>query len=112
MDFPVVYASGRDGWAIKELEDKRENLVPLLDAIVDRIPAPDFSDGDTQMLITTLDYSDYVGRIGIGRDTDLPEVSANAPFKAVVVIEESVSPERRAEISKWLVQSGCIYMMA
>jgi GTP-binding protein len=67
LDFPVVYASGRDGWAIKELDDKRENLVPLLDAIVDRIPAPEFSDGDTQMLITTLDYSDYVGRIGIGR---------------------------------------------
>jgi GTP-binding protein len=67
LDFPVIYASGRDGWAVTDLEDERKNLVPLLETIVNRIPQPEFKQGSTQMLVTTLDYSDYVGRIGIGR---------------------------------------------
>ena len=67
LDFPVIYASGRDGWAVENLEDERLNLVPLLDTIVNSIPQPEFNEGSTQMLVTTLDYSDYVGRIGIGR---------------------------------------------
>jgi GTP-binding protein len=67
LEFPVIYASGRDGWAIAEIEDERKNLVPLLEAIINSIPQPEFKEGTTQMLVTTLDYSDYVGRIGIGR---------------------------------------------
>lgn len=67
LDFPVSYASGRDGWAVKELKDKRTDLVPLLDSIIENIPQPIFEEGTTQMQITTLDYNDYVGRIGIGR---------------------------------------------
>ncbi len=67
LDFPVIYASGRDGWAIKELDDERNNLTPLLEAIVENIPNPQFEEGSLQMLVTTLDYSDYVGRIGVGR---------------------------------------------
>ncbi|MCH7964383.1 MAG: translational GTPase TypA [Bacteroidetes bacterium] len=67
LDFPVIYASGRDGWAVTDLEDERKNLVPLLETIVNSIPQPEFNEGSTQMLVTTLDYSDYVGRIGIGR---------------------------------------------
>ena len=67
LEFPVIYASGRDGWAVTDLEDERKNLVPLLETIVKSIPQPEFIEGSTQMLVTTLDYSDYVGRIGIGR---------------------------------------------
>ncbi|GMR25391.1 MAG: translational GTPase TypA [Ignavibacteria bacterium] len=67
LEFPVIYASGRDGWAVANLEDERKNLVPLLETIVNSIPQPEFNEGTTQMLVTTLDYSDYVGRIGIGR---------------------------------------------
>ena len=67
LDFPVIYASGRDGWAVAELDHERKNLVPLLEAIVNSIAQPEFLEGSTQMLITTLDYSDYVGRVGIGR---------------------------------------------
>ena len=67
LEFPVIYASGRDGWAVTDLEDERKNLVPLLETIVNSIPQPEFIEGSTQMLVTTLDYSDYVGRIGIGR---------------------------------------------
>ena len=67
LDFPVVYASGRHGWAVKDLSKKRENLVPLLDSIIKDLPAPPVLQGPTQIQITTLDYNDYVGRIGIGR---------------------------------------------
>ncbi len=67
LDFPVIYASGRNGWAIRDLNDKRENLTPLLDSIINDIPAPEIKQGSVQIQITTLDYNDYVGRIGIGR---------------------------------------------
>lgn len=67
LDFPVLYASGRDGWAVKELNETPKNLIPLLDTIVDDLPALKTLEGSTQIQITTLDYSDYVGRIGIGR---------------------------------------------
>lgn len=67
LEFPVVYASGRDGWAVKDLEDPKENLNPLLDSIINDLPAPPVQQGLTQIQITTLDYSEYVGRIGIGR---------------------------------------------
>ena len=68
LDFPVLYAAGRDGWAVRDLaQDPRESIVPLLDAIVQHVPAPKLDDGPVQMQVTTLDYSDYTGRIGIGR---------------------------------------------
>ena len=68
LDFPVLYAAGRDGWAVRDLaKDPRESIQPLLDAIVQHIPAPKLDDGPVQMQVTTLDYSDYTGRIGIGR---------------------------------------------
>ena len=68
LDFPVLYAVGRDGWAVRDLaHDPRTSIVPLLEAILTHIPAPTIVDGPVQMQITTLDYSDYTGRIGIGR---------------------------------------------
>ncbi|MBU1701589.1 MAG: translational GTPase TypA [Candidatus Eisenbacteria bacterium] len=67
LEFPTVYAAGRDGWAIAELKDERKDLTPLLEMIVEHIPAPVRNEGPVQMLCTALDHSDYVGRIGIGR---------------------------------------------
>jgi GTP-binding protein len=67
LDFPMLYASGRDGWAVADLSDPRDSIQPLMDAIVQHIPAPPVHEGPVQMQTTTLDYSDYVGRIGIGR---------------------------------------------
>jgi GTP-binding protein len=67
LEFPVIYASGRNGWAVKNLKDERKDLVPLLEKIVKKIPQPKIEKGTTQMQITSLDYNDYVGRIGIGR---------------------------------------------
>ncbi len=68
LDFPVVYASGRDGIAMIEAHDHGVDLKPLFDTILEKIPAPqDDPDAPLQILVTTLDYNDYVGRIGIGR---------------------------------------------
>lgn len=67
LDFPVIYASGREGWAVKDLKDPRTNIGPLLDSIINDLPSPQVLEGTTQIQVTTLDYSDYVGRIGIGR---------------------------------------------
>ncbi|HKL22129.1 MAG TPA: GTP-binding protein, partial [Tichowtungia sp.] len=67
LDFPMLYASGRDGWAVENLDDPRNSIQPIMDAIVEHIPGPPVHDGAVQMQATTLDYNDYVGRIGIGR---------------------------------------------
>ncbi len=67
LDFPMLYASGRDGWADKEIDGPRDSILPLMDAIIEHIPGPPVQEGAVQMQATTLDYSDYTGRIGIGR---------------------------------------------
>ncbi len=67
LDFPTLFASGRDGWAVRSLDDPRESITPLLDAILEYVPAPPQRDGAVQLQIATLDYSNFVGRIGIGR---------------------------------------------
>ncbi len=72
LDFPVVYASARDGWATLDVDncpaDGKGNIHDLFDAIIEHVPVADLdADAPLQALITTLDYSDYVGRIGIGR---------------------------------------------
>lgn len=68
LDFPVLYAIGRDGVAMENLDDKPENLAPLFDAILKHIPAPEFNpDEPFQMLVADLDYSDYLGRLAVGR---------------------------------------------
>jgi GTP-binding protein len=67
LDFPAVYASGRQGWASLDPHTRSGDLTPLLETILDHVPPPERAEGPVQMLVTTLDYSDYVGRIGIGR---------------------------------------------
>ena len=68
LDFPVVYASARDGYACHELEDPKENLQPLFQTIVERAPAPAVvMDAPFQAQIAMLDYDPYLGPIGIGR---------------------------------------------
>ncbi len=68
LDFPIVYAAARDGYAIKELEDEKKNLEPLFDAILEYVPLPSGeSTNPLQIQIFTLDYDNYVGKIGIAR---------------------------------------------
>jgi GTP-binding protein len=68
LDFPVIYASGRDGYATTDPNVPGKDMKPLLDAILKDIPAPKGDlNGPTQVLFSNIDYDDYVGRIGIGR---------------------------------------------
>ncbi len=68
LDFPVVYAAAREGYAIKELDDEKKNLEPLFDAILEHVPLPSGEDKNPlQIQIFTLDYDNYVGKIGIAR---------------------------------------------
>jgi GTP-binding protein len=68
LDFPIIYASAKNGFATRELTQKSDNLTPLFQAIVQHIPPPKTSDEPFfQMLVSNLDYSDYLGRIALGR---------------------------------------------
>ncbi len=68
LDFPVVYAAARDGYAMKSLDDEKKNLEPLFEMILKHVPSPSGSvDEPLQMQIFTLDYDNYVGKIGIAR---------------------------------------------
>lgn len=67
LNFPTIYGSAKNGWMSEDYKKPTEDFVPLLDAIVKYIPAPEVLEGTPQMLITSLDYSKYVGRIAVGR---------------------------------------------
>jgi Predicted membrane GTPase involved in stress response len=68
LDFPVVYASAKNGFALRELHENNEDMTPLFEAIVKHVPPPTISaDPFFQMLVSNLDYSDYLGRIALGR---------------------------------------------
>ncbi|MFY9597553.1 MAG: translational GTPase TypA [Dysgonamonadaceae bacterium] len=67
LDFPTLYGSAKQGWMSDDWKKPSTNITPLLDAIIKYIPAPKMRKGTPQLLITSLDYSNYVGRIAIGR---------------------------------------------
>lgn len=68
LDCPFVYASAKSGFAMLNIEDSRENMKPLFETIINSIPAPEGEpEADTQLLISTIDYNEYVGRIGVGK---------------------------------------------
>ncbi|MBQ4917325.1 MAG: translational GTPase TypA [Muribaculaceae bacterium] len=67
LDFQTIYGSAKQNWMSTDWQKPTENIYQLLDAIIEHIPAPEVIEGDAQMLITSLDYSSYVGRIAIGR---------------------------------------------
>lgn len=67
LDFETIYGSAKQGWMSLEYQKPAEDITPLLDAIIEHIPAPEQIEGPAQMLITSLDFSSYVGRIAVGR---------------------------------------------
>ena len=67
LDFPTIYGSAKENWMSKDWKVRTEDITAVLDAIIENIPAPTQLEGDPQMLITSLDYSSYVGRIAVGR---------------------------------------------
>ena len=68
IEFPVIYASARDGYAMYDLDDEHKDLKPLFETIIDKVPAPTGDEnGDLQVLVSSIDYDEYVGRIAIGK---------------------------------------------
>lgn len=101
LDFPVIYATARDGIAKFEMEDQNDNLEPLMQTIVKEIPAPQGDlDGPLQMMVTTLEADDYVGRVAIGRIIR----GSVRPNQNVVVI--SGDHETKAKVGKVYVYQG------
>lgn len=69
LDFKVVYGSAKQGWMSHKWQERTDSITPLLDVILDEIPAPKYVEGSPQLLITSLEYSPYVGRIAVGKLT-------------------------------------------
>jgi GTP-binding protein len=67
LDFPTIYGSAKQGWMSEDWKKPTDTIYPILDAIIEHIPEPQAIEGASQMLITSLDYSKYVGRIAVGR---------------------------------------------
>ena len=67
LDYKTIYGSAKQGWMSHKWNERTDSIVPLLDAIIDEIPEPAVVEGTPQMLITSLDYSSYTGRIAVGR---------------------------------------------
>ena len=98
LDCPFVYASAKAGHAILDLTDAPENMIPLFETILDYIPAPEGDpDTDTQVLISTIDYNEYVGRIGIGK-VDNGTIAVNQDM--VVVNAHEPDKQKKVKISK------------
>jgi len=102
LEFPLLYAIGRDGIAKKELEDESTNLHVLLDTIVEEVPAPTFdADAPFQMLVSDLSYSDYLGRLAIGRI-----INGKAKFNENLVCINEHSNQHTLKVSKIQVYDG------
>ena len=98
LDCPFIFASARDGYAIRNLNDERKDMTPLFETIIDYIPAPTGDpDANTQVLISTIDYNEYVGRIGVGKvDNGVLKVNQDA----IVVNHHEPDKQKKVKISK------------
>ena len=98
LDCPFVYASAKAGHAVLDLPEDPKNMVPLFETILDYIPAPEGDpEADTQVLISTIDYNEYVGRIGIGK-VDNGKIRVNQDM--VVVNAHEPDKQKKVKISK------------
>ena len=90
LDFPTVYGSAKNNWMSEDWNKQTENVEPLLDMVLEHVPSHEIEEGNTQMLITSLDFSSYTGRIAIGR-LQRGSLKANMPVSLV---------NRKGEITK------------
>ncbi|HSR41977.1 MAG TPA: GTP-binding protein, partial [Longimicrobiales bacterium] len=106
LDAPFLYASGREGWASEEEGEREKNLRPLFRAITERVPPPRVDpEGPFQMLVSTLDYSPYVGRIAIGR-IERGRVRVGQKVALLPFGEPGTVPEEKAEEAKVVMLYG------
>ena len=102
IEFPVVFASARDGYASYDMDDREGNMEPIFESIVKEIPAPQGDlEGPAQVLFSSLDYDDYVGRLGIGR-IERGTIKRNAPL----VLCRRDGTQQNVKISKLYVFEG------
>ena len=98
LDCPFVYASAKAGHAVLELDDTPENMIPLFETIVNYIPAPEGdSEASAQLLISTIDYNEYVGRIGVGK---IENGTLKVNQEVMVVNHHDETRRQRVKISK------------
>ncbi|MBQ4530676.1 MAG: translational GTPase TypA [Lachnospiraceae bacterium] len=98
LDCPFIYASAKNGFAMKNLDDEQKDLEPLFETIINYIPAPEGDpDANTQVLISTIDYNEYVGRIGVGK-VDNGSLKVNQDAVLVNAHDESMC--KKVKISK------------
>ena len=82
LDFPTVYGSAKNGWMSSHWDDQKEDVTYLLDQVIEHIPTPEITEGTLQMQITSIDYSNYIGRIAVGR-VSRGSLKANTPVSLV-----------------------------
>ena len=98
LDCPFLFASAKAGYAMKDLNDEPKDMIPLFETILEHIPAPEGDpEAPTQVLISTIDYNEYVGRIGVGK-VDNGTISVNQDV--VLVNEHDPDKQQRVKISK------------
>ncbi len=102
LDFPVVYASSREGFAVDNLEDKRIDMSPLCERVIQRIPPPQGDpNGPLQVLVSSIDYSPYLGRLGIGKVTN-GHLDINREI-AVAMRDGTLKPARITKVFRFEV---------
>ena len=98
LDCPFLFASAKDGYAVRSLDDEPKDMAPLFETIIDYIPAPEGDpEAGTQVLISTIDYKEYVGRIGIGK-VDNGTIRVNQEM--VIVNHHDPDKLKKVKISK------------
>lgn len=104
LDSPFVFASAKSGHAVLEIDDTPTNMIPLFETIINHIPAPEGDpDADTQVLISTIDYNEYVGRIGVGKiDNGTLKINQDC----MLVNAHDPEKQKRVKISKLYEYEG------
>lgn len=98
LDCPFIFASAKAGTAVKDLDDEAVNMAPLFETIIDYIPAPEGDpEAGTQVLISTIDYNEYVGRIGVGK-VDNGKIAVNQ--EVVIVNAHEPEKQKKVKVSK------------
>ena len=102
LDYKTIYGSAKQGWMSHKWNEKTDSIQPLLDAIIDEIPEPQTAEGTPQMLITSLEYSSYIGRIAVGKLTRGNLVSG----QTVTLAKRDGVPRVKTKIKELMVFEG------